>query len=90
MDPSDPAPVLDARELGRARRFLDADARIAATQDGTTTVQILCGDPATTAQQAHKFHIAALDARERAALAARPGPSAARKAARLIALPAGA
>lgn len=81
--------VLDVSELECARRFLNGNARIAATQDGATTVEFLCHGPAAAEEQARKLHIALLDTRQRAALAVRPGRSAAQAAARLIALAAG-
>ena len=76
--------VLGEPELERARRFLDGDAKIVAIGTDNTTVEFLCDGPACAGQQAHKLHIAVLDARQRAELARRPGPSAAQEATRLI------
>ena len=74
------------QEFERARRFLDCDAWLAASGTNAAVVDFLCDDVLTAAQQAHKLRIAVLDARQRDALATRPGPSANEEAAHLISL----
>ena len=78
--------ALSALEFERARRFLDCDARLAASGTDAAVVDFLCDDAPTAAQQAYKLRIAVLDARQRDALATRPGPSANEEAAHLISL----